>query len=165
MSQTEKDEEFRGVLERHKRILYKVANAYCRNPTDREDLTQEIVIQLWRSFPSFDSRVAFSTWMYRVALNVAISFYRRDSARSRRELPVTEVMLQAPDPAAAHSPEIDDLHAYIATLDEWTKALVLLYLDGHTHAEIAHILGITETNVSTKISRIKQTMRRQLAKA
>ena len=74
---------FEALLDEHKCILYKICHLYCRNPDDREDLAQEIAVQLWRSFDTFDPRLRFSTWMYRVALNVAISFYRRESVRTR----------------------------------------------------------------------------------
>ena len=79
----EAQETFQTLVDRHKKILYKICNSYCRNPVDREDLAQEIVFQLWQSFRSFDGRVQFSTWMYRVALNVAISWYRRERTRTR----------------------------------------------------------------------------------
>src|SRR5271169_1080850 len=77
-------ESFQALVEEHKKILYKVCNSYCHDPGSRDDLAQEIMFQLWRSFPKFDGRCLFSTWMYRIALNVAISFYRRESARTRR---------------------------------------------------------------------------------
>jgi RNA polymerase sigma-70 factor (ECF subfamily) len=154
-------EEFESLLERHKRILYKVCHGYCRNRDDREDLAQEIVIQLWRSFGGFDGRCAFSTWMYRVALNVAMSFYRRENARARHELSDTEALLQVAE-ENAEPPELEELHRFIAGLDELNKALILLYLDGHSYLEIAGILGLSETNVGTKLNRLKQTIRTQL---
>ncbi|HZF13259.1 MAG TPA: RNA polymerase sigma factor, partial [Thermoanaerobaculia bacterium] len=83
MSKSQPQDRFLALLDEHKKILYKVAGSYCRNPADREDLVQEMVVQLWRSFDRYDESYRFSTWMYRIALNVAISFYRSESRRSR----------------------------------------------------------------------------------
>src|SRR5450432_984704 len=90
-------EKFQTLVDEHKKILYKVCNSYCRNRDDRDDLAQEIIIQLWRSFGTFDERYRFSTWMYRIALNVAISFYRRESTRTRHVIADDEQVLDAID--------------------------------------------------------------------
>ena len=146
-------------MEEHKKILYKVCHSYCRNPGDREDLAQEILFQLWRSFSKFDERLRFSTWMYRIALNVAISFYRRESARHRHVLPGSEHLLETIDESGGGSEEVQLLYQWIDELDPLNKALVILYLDGNSCQETADILGISETNVATKISRLKQALR------
>lgn len=154
---------FVALLEEHKRILYKVANAYCRNREDRGDLIQETVTQLWRSFGQFDDRNRFSTWMYRIAMNVAISFYRSENRRIRETVPIDEFGL---DLAAADrvmdaaGDDVRILHQFIGQLGELNRALIILYLDGHSHDEIAGIMGISTTNVATKISRIKQQLQR-----
>jgi RNA polymerase sigma factor (sigma-70 family) len=163
MRTSESQSDFQALIEEHRRILYKVCNSYCRNPHDREDLAQEIVIELWRSFPTFDEQYRFSTWMYRIALNVAISFYRRESTRTRYLLSDDEVVLNATDESAIESDDIRVLYRLIESLDPFSKALVLLYLDGNSHSEIAESLGITETNVATKIGRLKQAMKRKAA--
>lgn len=165
MSTTERQARFQALLDEHKRVLYKVCNSYCRNRDEREDLAQEIVIELWRSFPAFDERCRFSTWMYRVALNVAISFYRRESVRTRYLLSDDEAVMNAVDENANESEEIRQLYRLIEELDPLSKALLLLYLDGNSHVEIAESLGITETNVATKISRLKQAMKQRAAGA
>ena len=154
-------EKFQTLLDGHKKILYKVCNSYCRNRDDREDLAQEIVVQLWRSFSTFDESFRFSTWMYRIALNVAISFYRRESSRKRYVLSDDERVLNAVDETASQPAEIQDLYQFIEGLDPLNKALVLLYLDGDSYSEIADVLGISETNAATKISRLKQTMKQE----
>jgi RNA polymerase sigma factor (sigma-70 family) len=161
-------DKFVSLLEQNKKIVYKVAATYSRNPADREDLAQEIVVQLWRSFARYDEGYRFSTWMYRVALNVAISFYRRESRRSRAEVSaedaVQEVASLASEPA-----EVDDdirlLRQLIEQLDELGRAVMILYLDDNPYSMIAEILGISETNVGTKINRIKQRLRRDLSLA
>jgi RNA polymerase sigma factor (sigma-70 family) len=154
-------ESFQSLVDEHKKILYKVCNSYSRNWDDREDLAQEIIVQLWRSFGSFDGRCRFSTWMYRIALNVAISFYRRESTRTRYVLSDDEQLLSATDETANQSAEIHALYQFIEGLEPLSKALVLLYLDGNSYLEIADVLGISETNVATKISRLKQTMKQE----
>jgi RNA polymerase sigma factor (sigma-70 family) len=154
-------ERFQDLVEEHKKILYKVCNSYCRNQDHREDLAQEIIIQLWRSFRSFDARCQFSTWMYRIALNVAISFYRRENTRAQYVLSDDVRLLNTRDETADQSAEIQSLYQFIEGLDPLNKALVLLYLDGNSYREIADVLGITETNVATKISRLKQAMRQE----
>ncbi len=163
---TATQDRFLALLDQHKKILYKVAGAYCRNPADRPDLMQEIAAQLWRSFGRYDERHRFSTWMYRIALNVAISFYRGEARRARNTVPAEDSILDV----AAEGPEPGDedgnlqlLHQLIARLDELDRALVLLYLDGNRYDTIAEVLGISETNAATKLSRIKQKLRRDLA--
>jgi RNA polymerase sigma factor (sigma-70 family) len=149
-------------MEDHKKILYKVCNSYCKNPGDRDDLAQEIIVQLWRSSATFDGRARFSTWMYRIALNVAISFYRRASVRSRHVISGNEQLVEVADESASRSEEVQDLYQWIERLDPLNKALALLYLDGNNYQEIAEVPGISETNAATKISRLKQTLRQEV---
>ena len=155
-------EEFQSQIERHKKILYKVCNAYCKDRDGREDLAQEILFQLWRSYGKFDGRCQYSTWMYRIALNVAISFYRSESARGRLVVADEERVLAAVDPGGAEPEEVRLLYAFIGGLDPLHKALMLLYLDGFSYGEIAATLGISETNVATKMSRMKLRMKGEL---
>jgi RNA polymerase sigma factor (sigma-70 family) len=148
---------FQALLDRHRGIVFKVAHAYCRHAEDCRDLEQEIAVHLWRAFPKYDERRPFSTWMYRIALNVAISFAR--STTRRRAEPLDE------EPAVADD-EPDErmqvLHRFLAQLDHLNRALLLLYLDDHSYREIADVLGITETNVATKLNRLKLRLRDEL---
>jgi RNA polymerase sigma factor (sigma-70 family) len=161
MTTPELQERFQTVVDQHKKILYKICNSYCRNRDYREDLAQEIIIQLWRSFDKFDERYRFSTWMYRIALNVAISFYRRENRRTRYVIAGEEHLLEALDETTNQPEEILLLYDFIEGLDPLNKALVLLYLDGNNYQEIAEVLGISETNVATKISRLKNEMKQR----
>lgn len=155
--------EFGQLLERHRGIVLKIAHSYCRDAEDRRDLAQEIAAQLWRAWPAWDRARPFPTWMYRVALNVAISHAR--SVGERRHLPLDEA-----DAGAVHEDdggrEADDglraLYACIARLDPLNRALMLLYLDERSQREIGEILGLSETNVATRIGRLKQRIREQL---
>ena len=159
---------FLALLDEHRKILYKVANSYCRKPQERADLVQEMVAQLWSSFDRFDERSRFSTWMYRVVLNVAISYYRAERRRSGRTVPLEDSMLEllAAVPAPEEgSEDIRLLHQFIGRLDDLNRALIILYLDGNSHETIAEILGISTTNVGTRVGRIKQQLRREFDRA
>lgn len=155
--------DFLALVRRHAGIVRKVAASYGRTVADRHDLEQEILAQLWKSFPGYDGRRPFSTWMYRVALNVAISM-----ARGRREhdaVPFEEHAHDAIGETGASFEREDDvrqLQTFIAALDELHRALIVLYLEGQSHGEIAEILGISETNVATKIHRVKQQLRERM---
>lgn len=120
---------------------------------------QEIAVQLWRAFPAYDAARPFSTWMYRIALNVAISFVRR-AGRDRAVL-VDGAALEsvAVDEADEPDERVRVLRRLIAELDDLNRALVLLYLDERSYREIGEILGISETNVATKLNRIKERIR------
>jgi RNA polymerase sigma factor (sigma-70 family) len=157
---------FLEQIDRHRGILFKVSGAYGRTAHDREDLVQETIVQLWRSHPRYDGRVAFSTWMYRIAMNVAISFYR--SERRRRERVTAPESALDWVPAAENPPgdeRLDVIHEFIERLDPLDRGLMLLYLDDYPYAEIAAILGISESNVGTKIGRIKERLKRSVADA
>ena len=148
----------------HKKILYKVAYTYCKNSEDRRDLIQEMIIQLWKSFPGFDRRVQFSTWMYRVAMNVAISFYRNEKRRIRDTVPFDDLGLDIGMTTTAFEEEGDNmrvLRQLIDDMDEMNRGLILLFLDGFSQEEIAQTLGLSVTNVATRISRIKQKLQSQ----
>lgn len=163
---------FEALLREHHGIVFKVAGVYARNPHDRDDLAQEIAAQLWRSFGSFDERRAkFSTWMYRVALNVAISHARgAKRADAGRWVSLDGVHLETVadaglphDEALERAQRIAALNAFIGGLGAFDRALVLLYLEDRGYAEIAEVLGISETNVATKLNRIKNKLRGQMA--
>jgi RNA polymerase sigma factor (sigma-70 family) len=159
MRAEEREARFEKLVEEHKKILYKICHSYCREPGARDDLAQEILFQLWRSFGGFDGRVKFSTWMYRVGLNVAISFYRRERVRSHRVTAGDQRLLESIPEAERPDEDLYTLYQWIDKMDPLNKALMMLYLDGHSYSEISEVLGITETNVATKISRLKQTLR------
>ena len=155
---------FEALLTRHRGIIFKVANTFCRDTEDRRDLAQEICTQLWRAYPSFDEARSFSTWMYRIALNVAISHRRLALRRGRHVFSLDDAALAAiPDPAHEADDRIRELYRVIHQLDDLNRALMLLYLEGHDYREIADVLGITETNVATKLNRLKQRLRSEVA--
>lgn len=156
--------EFEELFQRHRGIVFKVANTYCPESGEPEDLAQEICLQLWRAFPDYDRDRPFSTWAYRVALNVGISYARRARTRERRRVetvpsdaePATQPDLYEPDERVAA------LYGFIRRLDDLNRALLMLYLEECSYGEIADVLGISETNVGTKLSRLRDRMRREL---
>ncbi|WP_460735714.1 RNA polymerase sigma factor [Lysobacter tyrosinilyticus] len=157
---------FGELLEQHRGIVFKVAHSYCRHPDDRADLVQEIAAQLWRAYPAFDdARASFSTWMYRIALNVAISHLRSTSHRQQHAVPLDESLHDVVGEDDNHEGQehLRLLHRFIEQQDPLNRALLLLYLEDRSHREIAEILGISEANVATKISRLKQRLRNDIA--
>ncbi|HUH73023.1 MAG TPA: RNA polymerase sigma factor [Chitinophagales bacterium] len=157
MMDKDRTADFLVVMEHHKGILFKVANSYCRNLEDRKDLVQEIILQLWKSFDHYNEQFKHSTWIYRIALNVAISFYRKENSRKRISNPITTDIFDFSDTEISDEKEthLGILNHIISELNDLNKALMLLYLEEKSYKEISEIIGITETNVATKISRIK----------
>lgn len=158
-------EVFLSLVLKNKGIIIKICNSYCRNKADREDLAQEITYQLWRSGKSFDTDHTVSTWMYRVALNVAISFYRKEK-KSETVISISENEVAIEDKNDG-SDELEEninlLQQFISELKGLDKALMILYLESKSYAEIAEILGITETNTATRISRIKDKLKQKFS--
>ena len=161
----QKQADFETLVQLHRPIIFKTANTYCWRVEDREDLAQDIYAHLWRAWPKYDASRPFSTWMYRIALNVAISFVRREVQRRRVFTPLEEdvqdtnsVLPNDPDAAS----KVRRLNRFVAGEPPLERALLLLYLEDTPQKEIAEILGITPTNVSTKINRLKQRIRAEL---
>lgn len=160
---------FEALLREHFGIILKVAGVYAWGYDDRDDLAQEICAQCWRSFAGFDERRAkFSTWMYRVALNVAISHVRhrkRDVTGHFEPLEARHMETIGADTPEPPDERLIALRAFISELDELNRALILLYLEERPYVEIADVLGLSETNVATKIGRIKQKLRGRMLAA
>ena len=169
MATKESQQRFEELLREHQKIVFKVAGIYARHTEDRLDLAQEICTQLWRSFASYDvQRAKFSTWMYRIALNVGISHARRERGQGGRFEPLDAYLLEnlgGGTPIPEPDERLAALYAFIGQLDALNRALILLYLEDRSYADIAEILGISETNVATKLGRIKQKLRGQMTAA
>jgi RNA polymerase sigma factor (sigma-70 family) len=152
--------EFAALLDEHRRLVFKIANTYARETADVEDLAQEIAAQLWRAFPAYDRARLFSTWMYRIALNVAISWLRSEAPRRRRSV-AYDADLHEP---ATEEPADDDdgrriLRGFIDSQDALDRAVLLLYLEERPYSEMSEILGISATNLTTKVNRLKDRLR------
>lgn len=160
MKKTSLDQEFLKVIEANQGLLHKVARIYCHKKESREDLIQEITLQLWKAWPGYNPAFKMSTWMYRIALNVAISWFRKQSRIDSRSVSLEDQSIDPPDDSGSgnQQEEIEWLYKFIDELKELDKALILLYLEEKNHEEIAVILGISKSNVATKIGRIKQRL-------
>lgn len=163
MSSPNLNEPFLQLIEQNKGIIYKVARSYGKSDADREDLFQEIVIQLWGAFDRYNNQYKLSTWMYRIALNVAISFYRKERKRMDANMPMTAGMYEIADEDTGGETDANVvlLLQFINELKELDKALMILYLESKSYKEMAEILGITETNVATKIGRVKDQLKQK----
>lgn len=154
-------ETFVKRIQENKNIIFKICNSYCHNKDDRDDLAQEIVLNLWKSFAGFTPNYKFSTWMYRIALNVAISFYRKEMRAIKFDAYSEDLIVFSAD--SDEKVEIEKnlslLQKFILELNEIDKSIMLLYLDDKSYKEIAEITGISESNVATKINRIKNRLK------
>ena len=158
-------QQFLSVIENNKGILYKVSGLYTTNEEDRKDLIQEIIFQLWRSFEKYDSNFKISTWLYRIALNVSISYYRKEKNREEFSHPLSSDIFSMEEEEKPLSEELKLLQTFIKELKELDRALIILFLDGKSQKEIAEILGLSETNVSTKVGRIKSYLKKRFETA
>jgi len=148
---------FLKIVEENQGIIYKVCKVYRDSREDQEDLFQEIVFQLWKSYPKFREESKVSTWMYRIALNTAIATFRKNKI----ELEYKESLPNDDHANYAVSPSENEERMYeaIRTLNKAERAFIALYLEDYSHREIADIIGITENYVGVKISRIKEKLK------
>lgn len=150
-------EAFIQIIREHERLIYKVCSLYATGDEDKSDLYQEIILQVWRAYPQFRGQAKVSTWLYRIALNTAISLNRQKRVKQHYE---ESILLNFPDPMGGDEEQYKLLYKAISQLPELERALVLLYLEDRSHAEIAEIMGISVSNVGTKLSRIKDKMKK-----
>ncbi len=155
---------FAHLLGQHQGIVLKVARGYCANREDRSDLIQEISTQAWRAFPGFDpQRAQFSTWLYRIALNIAISQLR---GRELRRQYHSDVALEDAHASVADNAEdnasLAQLNQLIHALPALDRALLLLHLDDCSHRQIGEVLGISASNAATRLHRLRQQLRSRL---
>ncbi|NBC04629.1 MAG: sigma-70 family RNA polymerase sigma factor [Bacteroidetes bacterium] len=148
------------IIEENKGIIYKVVNSYCDDPNDQEDLVQEIIYHMLEGYPRFNHRSKITTWMYRVALNVSISYLRKSKTRKKYigQMPEKIIEIKTEENEMVDS-EIIQLQKIIQNLDELNRAIMIMYLDGNSHDEIAEVLDISVSNVGTKIYRIKKRLK------
>ncbi|MCE4566351.1 sigma-70 family RNA polymerase sigma factor [Maribellus sp. CM-23] len=155
------ERDFLQIIQKNQGIIHKVCNIYCDTDDDRSDLFQEIVAQLWKSFPTFREESKVSTWMYRVALNTAITTFKKSKRRPDQNL-LTYENFQIVDEAYDTETEekIKELHKAINYLTGIEKSIVLLFLEDKKYEEIAEITGITQNYVRVKMNRIKKKLKK-----
>ena len=160
----DKKERFITAIKENENFIFKIASVYTNNTDDKNDLVQEIIYQLWKSFDSFNQQSSLNTWMYRVALNVAI-LQLKVSKNSIHTIPIDEQITNYQEKDDSKNEERWKIfREQIDTLNLLDKGIVLLYLDNKSYEEIAVIVGITKTNVATKLSRIKEKLKNQIHK-
>ena len=155
--------EFVALLDEHQNIIHKICRLYTNNEVEHEDLFQEISIQLWRSYNRFEGKSKFSTWMYRVGLNTAITLYRKEKKRLNTQ-PLNDQFTAIAQ--EEYNAQVDEqmawLYQKIKDFSEIDKALVLLYLEDKRYDEIAETLGISAGNARVKMNRIKERLKKML---
>ena len=143
------------LLYPNQRIVHKICNLYFSNRLEKEDYQQELIIQLWKAFPSFKNQSKFSTWMYRVCLNAAIDILRKEKTQPQFVKFDNTEANKFVDNSDESSSNHEKLFQVINKLSAIDKAMITLYLDEFSYKEIAEIVGITESNTGVKINRIK----------
>ncbi len=157
-------EEFIKLIKRYEGIIFKITTIYTDSREDQQDLYQDIVYQLWKSFDNFRNESKISTWMYRVALNTALTRVKQKK-RQWNTVAINELVLEQTEQYDAIFEErLRQLYTYIHQLNVMEKGLMLLLLEGKKYEEIAKITGLTPTNVGTRISRIKQKLTSEIRK-
>ncbi|HDR50703.1 MAG TPA: sigma-70 family RNA polymerase sigma factor [Mariniphaga anaerophila] len=155
------EREFLQIIQENQGIIYKVCNMYCDTGEDRNDLFQEIVAQLWKSYPSFRKESKVTTWMYRVGLNTAITTFKKSKRRPDQNRLTYENFQIADENQEAETEEnIKLLHRAVAQLTGIEKSIILLYLENKKYEEIAEITGITQNYVRVKMNRIKKKLKK-----
>lgn len=151
---------FVSLLEEHQNIAHKVCRIYTDNYDAHQDLFQEITIQLWKAYPKFRGDSKFSTWMYRVALNTAITIYRKSKKRvNTQQLDLVQFKIKADEYDETEEEQLRLMYKAIKQLSDIDKALVFLYLEDKNYKEIAETLGISEVNARVKMNRVKKRLK------
>ncbi|MEG0848430.1 RNA polymerase sigma factor [Flavobacterium plurextorum] len=155
----EKEQEFLNRIESHKGILYKVSKMYMDNHDDQQDLFQEIICQLWKSYDSFRNESQFSTWMYRVAVNTAIVFLRKEKRKVDKYEIASENIKEDEGDSHIKESQIDHFYKAVQKLEKIDKAIIFYQLEGFSHKEIGENLGISEGNARVKLNRAKEKLK------
>jgi RNA polymerase sigma-70 factor (ECF subfamily) len=164
LKNSELQKTFENLVKTHERLIYKICRLYGNSEDDRQDLYQDIVIQLWKAYPKFRGEAKLSTWLYRIGLNVAITQFRKQ----KKQIYATDIdalNMDFPEDAShiAETAQFKTMYAAIEKLNDIEKAIVMLYLDDKSYDEMEDILGISNGNLRVKMNRIKEKLR-QLTK-
>lgn len=158
-----KEEAFTQLIKENEGIIFKISRVYCDTQENQKDLYQDIVFQLWKGFDSFRGESKASTWMYRVALNTAFTFLKKEKRKGTNvEIDNLHLKYEPDDPILEE--RLAEMYAQIRQLSDVNKGIILLLLEGKKYEEIATITGFSRSKVATRISRIKEKLRTQLVK-
>jgi len=152
--------DFIALIKDQQRLIFKVCSLYAEMPEDRKDIFQEIVLQVWQAYPGFRNASKVSTWMYRIALNTAINYRRKNNKIKTAPLPAF-LNEEGINSSFVFDEEYQLMHKLISGLPEVDRAIVMLYLDDCSYKEIADIIGLSESNIGTKLMRIKEKLKTQ----
>ena len=158
MDASEQDSRFREWHRDHQGIILRIARANASNLDDQEDLVQEISLQIWNSIPGFKESCKASTWVYRVALNTAIGWGRKEKSQREKKQELAANLHILKETSEPRNGKLEWIYEQIRQLDPIDRSLILLHLDGQSYQEIADILGISEKNVGVKLSRLRQAL-------
>jgi len=159
MARKNLEKEFLEHITKHEGIIHKTCNIYTSSYDERQDLKQEIIYQLWRSFPSFLGRSKFQTWMYRVALNTAIYYYEKKTPATTD---LSNIETEEDNSLIEYEERLRKLYLAIRILNQIDRAIIFLYLEKHSYEQIGEIVGISTKNVSVRIVRIKEKLRQNI---
>lgn len=160
----ERTEIFLKQISENVSIIHKVCNVYCNNADEKKDMMQEITLQLWKSFPSFKEQSLFSTWMYRVAFNTAVTNIRKSKRHPFQEaISENQDLIEEKEDIPNLDEEINQLYKAIGRLNDIEKGIILLYLEKKSYAVIGEIMGLSEKNISVRIVRIKAKLKKLLS--
>lgn len=157
---------FLKLVNQHKGILYKASRIYADSVEDREDLQQEILIQLWKSYQNFKGNSEFSTWMYRVAINTAITFLKKEKQRSNNHTDApSHFEVQQEDYNLAKDRQLEIFYSAVQELNSLEKAVIFYFMEGMSHKEIGNNLGLSEDNARVKLNRTKDKIQQIIKKS
>lgn len=159
-----KENEFVSLVETHQNLIHKICRLYTKTAAEHKDLFQEITIQLWKAYPKFRGDSKFSTWMYRVGLNTAITLYRKSKRRIQSQN-IEDFYFKIPHSEPYDNTEdqqLEMIYKAIQNLNDIEKALVFMYLENKHYKEISETIGISEVNARVKMNRIKKKLKQQL---
>lgn len=152
------EKEFIELINNHQRIIYKVCNLYAQSHTDKEDLFQEITLNAWKGVRNFKGDSLFTTWLYRVALNTALTFKRKEN-RLKKVGIAAEAFTFSHEQQPETGEQLAAMYKAISDLSDIDKALIALYLDDYSYNEMGNVLGITANNVAVKMNRLKKKLK------
>lgn len=155
------EQSFIDLLNKHQNIIHKVCHLYMNDVSGREDLFQEVTLQAWKAYPKFRGESQFSTWLYRIALNTAITFYRK---AKRQPVIYSDIIPEQTETSSETEEQLKAMYKSISDLSKTDKALVMLYLEDYNYNDIGEILGITPNNVAVKMNRIKLKLKESSTK-
>ncbi|MCJ7933761.1 MAG: RNA polymerase sigma factor [Chryseobacterium sp.] len=157
---------FLKLINQHKGILYKASRIYADSTEDREDLQQEILVQLWKSYQNFKGNSEFSTWMYRVAINTAITYLKKEKQRTNNQTDTTpQFEVRQEDYNPAKDKQLEFFYTAVQELNSLEKAVIFYFMEGMSHKEIGNNLGISEGNARVKLNRTKEKIQQIIKKS